>query len=159
MYFRAFRDRSTEADPYSCRDRSSHGHQISHQILKMAPGTVFCPVWGLKRYAPVLNLLIVIEVTYLNLVCFSLVPVHLHPVFWFKNVPLTRHKFELPEQINLHGAAELPIRWTLGPRWVAVITWSNFKPEAIFGFLSPNYTGHVSWLFFVKPQNGLVWPF
>ena len=33
---------------------------------------------------------------------------------------------------------------------------SDFKSETSFGFLSPNYTGQVTW-FFVKPQNELVW--
>ena len=40
--------------------------------------------------------------------------------------------------------AGLPIRWTLGRRWDNVITRSNFKSEALLGFLSPNYTGHVT---------------
>ena len=38
----------------------------------------------------------------------------------------------------------LLISLTLGPRWEAVMTRSYFKSEAIFGFLSPNYTGHVT---------------
>ena len=38
--------------------------------------------------------------------------------------------------------AELPVSYKLGPRWDGVITWSNFKSEVIFGFLSPNYTGY-----------------
>ena len=44
-------------------------------------------------------------------------------------------------QSKLNG---LPISCTLGPRLDAVITRSNFKSEAIFGFLSPKYTGHVT---------------
>ena len=35
----------------------------------------------------------------------------------------------------------LPMSYKLGPRWDGAITWSDFKSEAIFGFLSPNYTG------------------
>ena len=38
-------------------------------------------------------------------------------------------------------AAGLPMSYKLGPRWDDVITWFDFKSEAIFGFLSPNYTG------------------
>ena len=37
--------------------------------------------------------------------------------------------------------AGLPMSYKLGPRWNAVITRSDFNSEAIFGFLSPNYTG------------------
>ena len=37
------------------------------------------------------------------------------------------------------------------------MTRSNFKSETNFGFLSPNYMGHVTCLF-VKTQNGFVWP-
>ena len=37
--------------------------------------------------------------------------------------------------------AGLPLNYKLGPRWDDVITWSDFKSETIFGFLSPNYTG------------------
>ena len=48
---------------------------------------------------------------------------------------------------NSKVTAGLPIRWTLGPRREAVITRSNFKSDAIFGFLSPNYMGHVTWFF------------
>ena len=36
---------------------------------------------------------------------------------------------------------ELPINWTLERLWNAVITRPDFKSEANFGFLSPNYTG------------------
>ena len=36
--------------------------------------------------------------------------------------------------------AGLPMSYKLGPRWNAVITRPDFKSEAIFGFLSPNYT-------------------
>ena len=38
--------------------------------------------------------------------------------------------------------AGLSVSYKLGPRWDDVITWSDFKSEAIFGFLSPNYMGH-----------------
>ena len=37
--------------------------------------------------------------------------------------------------------AGLPMSDKLGPRWNAVITRPDFKSEAIFGFLSPTYTG------------------
>ena len=40
--------------------------------------------------------------------------------------------------INTTG---LPMSYKLGPRSNAVITRPDFKSEAIFGFLSPNYTG------------------
>ena len=39
------------------------------------------------------------------------------------------------------GTAGLVMDYKLGPRWDDVITWSDFKSETIFGFLSPNYTG------------------
>ena len=42
------------------------------------------------------------------------------------------------------ATTELPVSYKLGPRLDVVITRSNFKSEAIFGFLSPNYTGHVT---------------
>ena len=45
---------------------------------------------------------------------------------------------------QLKTTAGLPISCTVGPRWEAVIIRSNFKSEAIFGFPSPNYTGHVT---------------
>ena len=35
--------------------------------------------------------------------------------------------------------AGLPISYKVGRRWNAVIIRSDFKSEAIFGFLSPNY--------------------
>ena len=35
----------------------------------------------------------------------------------------------------------------------------NFKSETSFGFLSPNYTGHVFWFYFEKSKNELVWQF
>ena len=37
--------------------------------------------------------------------------------------------------------AGLSVSYKLGPRWDDVISWSDFKSEAIFGFLSPNYMG------------------
>ena len=40
--------------------------------------------------------------------------------------------------------AELPSSCTLGPRWEAIIIRSNFRSEAILGFPSPKYTGHVT---------------
>ena len=40
-----------------------------------------------------------------------------------------------------HYTAGLPMSYKLGPRWDDFITWSDFKSETIFGFLSPNYTG------------------
>ena len=36
--------------------------------------------------------------------------------------------------------AGLPMSYKLGSRWDSAIAWSDFKSEAIFGFLSPNYT-------------------
>ena len=39
-----------------------------------------------------------------------------------------------------NNTAGLSVSYKLGPRWDDVITWSDFKSEAIFGFLSPNYT-------------------
>ena len=44
--------------------------------------------------------------------------------------------------------------YKLGPRWNGAITRLDFKFEAIFGFLSPNYTGHVTWFF----SWNLKWP-
>ena len=45
--------------------------------------------------------------------------------------------------------ARLPVSYyKLGPRWDDVITWSDFKSETSFGFLSPNYTGQYMYLFF-----------
>ena len=38
--------------------------------------------------------------------------------------------------------AGLPVSYTLEPHWDDVITWSHFKSETSFGFLSPNFTGH-----------------
>ena len=43
--------------------------------------------------------------------------------------------------------AGLPIRCTVGRRWGVIITRPAFKSEAILGFLSPNYRGHVTWFF------------
>ena len=40
-----------------------------------------------------------------------------------------------------NDTAGLSVSYKLGPRWNAVITRSDFESEAIFGFLSPNYTG------------------
>ena len=49
-----------------------------------------------------------------------------------------------PDLVEKHKeyTAELPMSYKLGPRWDGAITWSDFKSDAIFGFLSPNYTGH-----------------
>ena len=54
--------------------------------------------------------------------------------------------------------AGVPISYTLGGRWNVVITRPDFNSKTNFGFLSPNYTGHVT-CFFVKPQNGLFGQF
>ena len=44
------------------------------------------------------------------------------------------------------STAGLPISYKVGRRWNADITRSDFKSEAIFGFLSPNYICHsTSW--------------
>ena len=53
----------------------------------------------------------------------------------------------LEEKATVGHTAGLPISCTLGPRWEAVIIRSNFKSEAIFGFLGPYYTGHVTCFF------------
>ena len=45
---------------------------------------------------------------------------------------------DIPEYLPTAG---LSVSYNLGPRWDDVITWSDFKSETIFGFLSPNYTG------------------
>ena len=39
------------------------------------------------------------------------------------------------------------VMYKLGPRWDYVITWFDFKSDAIFGFLSPNSTGQCTWFF------------
>ena len=44
----------------------------------------------------------------------------------------------------LLSTAGLPISYNLGRRWDVIITRSDFKSEAIFGFFSPKYTGHVT---------------
>ena len=51
------------------------------------------------------------------------------------------------EHLVLFLTAGLPMSYRLGPRWDDVITWSIFKSEAIFGFLSPDYTGIWTWFF------------
>ena len=43
--------------------------------------------------------------------------------------------------------AGLSVSYKFGLRWNAVITRSDFKSEAIFGFLSSNYTGLSAWIF------------
>ena len=50
---------------------------------------------------------------------------------------LTKRVFLLVDEFT----AGLPMSYKLGPRWNAVITRPDFKSEAIFGFLSPNYIG------------------
>ena len=50
--------------------------------------------------------------------------------------------------------AGLPISRILGRRWDVFITRSDFRSEAIFGFLNPNYRGHVTY-FFCKTSK---WP-
>ena len=47
---------------------------------------------------------------------------------------------EKEDNTDSTATAGLPISYTMGRRWNAVITRSDFKSEAIFGFLSPNYT-------------------
>ena len=39
------------------------------------------------------------------------------------------------------STAGLPMSYKLGPCWDGAITLSDFKSEAIFRFLGPNYTG------------------
>ena len=48
-------------------------------------------------------------------------------------------------QIEL--TAGFPSSHKLGPHWDDAITWSNFKSDTIFGFLSPNYTGKCTCFF------------
>ena len=74
---------------------------------------------------------------------------------------------------TLHNAckdAPKPIGWSL---WLntqmvaalklllsgknAVITRSDFKSEAIFGFLSPNYTWRSAWFFSWNLKTGSIW--
>ena len=45
------------------------------------------------------------------------------------------------------ATAGLSMSYKLGPRWDDVITWSDFRSETIFGFLSPNYAGQHTWFF------------
>ena len=42
----------------------------------------------------------------------------------------------------------LHVPWILGPRWEAVITRPDFKSDAIFGFLGPNYICDSKYLIF-----------
>ena len=57
----------------------------------------------------------------------------------------SKRRAEEQEQYNLWCAisstAGLLMSYKLGTHWNAVITRSDFKSEAIFGFLSQNYTG------------------
>ena len=55
--------------------------------------------------------------------------------------------------IDKLDTAELPFSCTLGSRWDVLMIRPDFKSEAIFGFLNPNYTGQI--LVFCKP---LKWP-
>ena len=52
--------------------------------------------------------------------------------------------------------------------WQSIADWAyagffavevQFHIRDQFGFLSPNYTGRVFWIFFEKSRNKLVWPF
>ena len=42
------------------------------------------------------------------------------------------------------STAGLLISYKLRPCWDVIIAWSDFKPDFSFGFLSPNYMGHVT---------------
>ena len=49
--------------------------------------------------------------------------------------------FQFPVNKQIKNTAGLPMSYKLGPRWNTIITRPDFKSDAIFGFLSPNYTG------------------
>ena len=63
-------------------------------------------------------------------------------IFWYSWIGPQVHAREklIPEQ-TVSATAGLPMSYKLGSRWNAVITRLDFKSEAIFGCLSPNYTG------------------
>ena len=42
------------------------------------------------------------------------------------------------------------------PEFLLLVT--DFKSDISFGILIKKYMGHAFWIFFVKPQNGLLWP-
>ena len=44
----------------------------------------------------------------------------------------------------------------IGTTSLTLLSRSGFKSETSFGFLNKSYTGHVTRIFFVKPQNMLV---
>ena len=62
-------------------------------------------------------------------------------IFWGSPLKWPRSKSRFSWGLKC-CAAGLPMSYKLGPRWDGAITWSDFKSEAIFGFLSPKYTGH-----------------
>ena len=63
-----------------------------------------------------------------------------HPKSRVRRISITR---------DTQNTAKLRVSYKLGPRWDDVITWSDFKSETSFGFLSPNYAGNVL-VFFCK---------
>ena len=60
----------------------------------------------------------------------------------FRNIQYVRLAQQRQEWVPIlqNCTAGLPMSYKMGPRWNAVTTRSDFKSEAIFGFLSPNYT-------------------
>ena len=57
---------------------------------------------------------------------------------------------EVVNVVMMEATAGLPISYKLGPRLDDVRTWSDFKSETRFGFLSPNYTGEMYLISFCK---------
>ena len=65
-------------------------------------------------------------------------------LFWWKYIIFVkedRRRYATLPAPSEQSTAGLPISCTLGSCWDVVITRSNFKSEAIFRFLSPNYMG------------------
>ena len=65
-----------------------------------------------------------------------------YPVFFGRLIRQRSYVLNYSYVTNLHTkkhTAGLPISLTWGRCWNTVITRSDFKSEAIFGFLSPNY--------------------
>ena len=75
-------------------------------------------------------------------------------LFWagceLDNLSLFRKVNTMPARVSVSSSglrrrsssiAGLPISWTLGPCWEAVIIRSNFESDTVFRFLNPNYMG------------------
>ena len=73
-----------------------------------------------------------------NSIRFDLIYVIQFESIWFDLIRFDSILFDL---IPVNRTAGLPMSYKLGPPWNAVIPRSDFKSEAIFGFISPNYTG------------------